>query len=140
MSWDSSTEVTFALGLSEPDDEQSLRRRVADRLGVSAETLPPVEVRKRSVDARRGRVRFQIVVGQELPEEEVGPLTAAQVAVALADVEQEGRQRLGPVRLLVQRQGLFEFAQLEGQLRLLEQRLGPLQVRDFLGEAVWTEE
>ncbi len=61
--WDSSTELSFSLGLSEADDESSLRAKMAARLGVAASSLPRVELRKRTVDARRGRVRFHVVVG-----------------------------------------------------------------------------
>ncbi len=51
------------MGLSEPDDESSLRAKMATRLGVTPASLPRVELRKRTVDARRGRVRFHVVVG-----------------------------------------------------------------------------
>ena len=61
--WDVSTELSFSLGLSEADDESALRKKMAARLGVAASSLPRVELRKRSVDARRGRVRFHVVVG-----------------------------------------------------------------------------
>ena len=39
------------------------RRELAAQLGVAPAELPPLEVRKRSIDARRGRVRFHLVVG-----------------------------------------------------------------------------
>ena len=60
---DTSTELSFSMGLSEPDDESSLRAKMATRLGVTPASLPRVELRKRTVDARRGRVRFHVVVG-----------------------------------------------------------------------------
>jgi uncharacterized FAD-dependent dehydrogenase len=50
--------------LAAPADEPAqLIKKLAAQLGTSPEALPPIEVRKRSLDARRGRVRFHIVVG-----------------------------------------------------------------------------
>ena len=40
-----------------------LARKLAAKIGGSPAELPPLEVRKRSLDARRGRVRFHLVVG-----------------------------------------------------------------------------
>jgi len=40
-----------------------LARKLAARLGGSPAELPPLEIRKRSLDARHGRVRFHVVVG-----------------------------------------------------------------------------
>ena len=37
--------------------------RLAEQLGVEPAALPPLELRKRSIDARRGRVRFHVVLG-----------------------------------------------------------------------------
>jgi uncharacterized FAD-dependent dehydrogenase len=60
-------EFTVELELDElasPDDEPAvLAGRLAARLGASPLELPPLEVRKRSLDARRGRIRFHFVVG-----------------------------------------------------------------------------
>jgi uncharacterized FAD-dependent dehydrogenase len=60
-------DVTIELELDElvsPADEPALlTRKLAAQLGASPEALPPLEVRKRSLDARRGRIRFHIVVG-----------------------------------------------------------------------------
>jgi uncharacterized FAD-dependent dehydrogenase len=50
--------VTVELGLDEPDSTAELRARVARKLGLSSEELPRTELRKRSLDARGGRVRF----------------------------------------------------------------------------------
>jgi len=61
--WDLTTEMSFSLGLSEADDETALRARMAEKLGVPPSSLPAVEIRKRSVDARHGRVQFQVVSG-----------------------------------------------------------------------------
>jgi uncharacterized FAD-dependent dehydrogenase len=50
--------------LASPADEPGqLARKLAAQLGAPAAELPPLEVRKRSLDARRGRIRFHIVVG-----------------------------------------------------------------------------
>jgi uncharacterized protein len=54
-------EVSLELGLDEPRDPASLRQRVARQLGIDAEALPAVILRKRSLDCRRGRVRFHLL-------------------------------------------------------------------------------
>jgi hypothetical protein len=60
-------DVTIELELDElasPADEPKLLAvKLAAKLGGSPAELPPLEVRKRSLDARRGRVRFHLVVG-----------------------------------------------------------------------------
>lgn len=56
------TEITLDVGLDEPGDAASLRARVARDLGTSEESLPSLTVRKRSLDARRGRVHFQVLL------------------------------------------------------------------------------
>ena len=50
------------LGLDEPDDDDALRALAARQLGVPAEELPPLRLLKRSIDARRGRVRFHLLL------------------------------------------------------------------------------
>jgi uncharacterized FAD-dependent dehydrogenase len=55
-------ETTLELGLDEPDDEAHLRARVADKLRVPESDLPVIALRKRSIDARRGSVRFHVLV------------------------------------------------------------------------------
>jgi uncharacterized FAD-dependent dehydrogenase len=45
------------------DRPAALAQRLAARLGISPDELPALEVRKRSLDARRGRIRFHVVVG-----------------------------------------------------------------------------
>jgi uncharacterized FAD-dependent dehydrogenase len=62
MSSSVSKEVSLEFGLDEPTDESHLRERVARSLGVTAEELPPVALRKRSIDARRGSVRFHLLL------------------------------------------------------------------------------
>lgn len=51
------------LELDEADDPALLARRLAAQVGVAPEALPALEVRKRSIDARRGRIRFHFVLG-----------------------------------------------------------------------------
>ena len=60
-------EITLELGLDEPQDEENLRRLVQAKLGISAAQLPGVTVEKRSLDARRGRVRFHLQVALSDP-------------------------------------------------------------------------
>jgi uncharacterized FAD-dependent dehydrogenase len=60
---DGDVEVELDLGLDEPDDEAALRARVAAALLARPGELPPVEVRRRAIDARRGRVRFHLTIG-----------------------------------------------------------------------------
>jgi uncharacterized protein len=66
-------DVTIELELDElaslDDEPKLLAARVAAQLGGSPAELPPLEVRKRSLDARRGRVRFHLVVGVARPGE-----------------------------------------------------------------------
>jgi uncharacterized FAD-dependent dehydrogenase len=63
MALDPDQDYEVALELDEPDDPPTLARRLASRLGVAPGSLPALEVRKRSIDARRGRVRFHYVLG-----------------------------------------------------------------------------
>jgi hypothetical protein len=63
MKLDPEQDYSVELGLDEPDDPASLRALLAKQLRTRAETLPPLEVRKRSIDARRGRIRFHVVLG-----------------------------------------------------------------------------
>jgi uncharacterized FAD-dependent dehydrogenase len=60
-------EIEIDLGLDEPEDEAFLRARVAKRLGVEPEVLPPLELKKRSIDARKGRIRFHLTLGPRDP-------------------------------------------------------------------------
>jgi uncharacterized protein len=60
---DPEQDYEVALELDEPDDPATLASKLASRLGVAPGSLPQLEVRKRSIDARRGRVRFHFVVG-----------------------------------------------------------------------------
>ncbi len=72
--------MELELGLDEPDDEASLRRRAARALGVAESALPVVEIRRRSIDARKGRVRFKLLVGFEASRGELGGAPPREVA------------------------------------------------------------
>ncbi len=54
-------ELTLELGIDAPQDAASLRERVAHKLRVDASELPAVVLRKRSLDCRRGRVRYHLL-------------------------------------------------------------------------------
>ena len=55
-------EISLELGLDEPSDDAHLRNRVARALGIAAESVPALVLRKRSLDARRGAVRFHVLL------------------------------------------------------------------------------
>lgn len=65
-------ELSLELGLDEPDDPDALRARAAKALGVPADALPAVALRRRSIDARRGRVRFQLLLSLGAKDEPLG--------------------------------------------------------------------
>lgn len=54
--------IQLELGLDSDDDLASLARRAAKKLGLSVEELGEIEILKRSIDARRGRVRIHYLV------------------------------------------------------------------------------
>lgn len=56
------SEIEIELGLDEADDAESIRRKAALRVGVAPEDLPEVALRKRSIDARRGKVVFRLLL------------------------------------------------------------------------------
>jgi len=60
-------EIEIDLGLDEPADQGALRARVAARLAVPAEELPAIELKKRAIDARGGRVRFHLTLAPHDP-------------------------------------------------------------------------
>ena len=61
-------ELALELALDEPSDDAHLRARAARSLKISEDRLPPLTLRKRSIDARRGVVRFRLLL--ELGAEE----------------------------------------------------------------------
>ncbi len=63
MKFDPERDYTLELELDEADDLPALVKKLAAQIGITPERLPQIEVRKRSIDARRGRVRFHLIVG-----------------------------------------------------------------------------
>jgi uncharacterized FAD-dependent dehydrogenase len=60
---DTDRDYTVELELDAPDDLESIACKLASQLAVSREQVGELEIRKRSIDARRGRSRFHYVVG-----------------------------------------------------------------------------
>ena len=56
-------ELELELELDAADDEAALAAAAAARLGVLPKLVPPLEVRRRAIDARRHRVRLHLTVG-----------------------------------------------------------------------------
>ncbi len=75
-------ELELDLGLDEPDDEDSLRARAARMLHTRPEAIPFVAIRKRSIDARKGHVRFHVLLGLS-PEEGTAGAGAPQLGLPL---------------------------------------------------------
>jgi uncharacterized FAD-dependent dehydrogenase len=73
-------ELTVELGLDEANDPESLRLRVAKTLGVPVDDLPGIALRKRSLDARRGRVRFHALVALGARSETLGGALPREVS------------------------------------------------------------
>lgn len=61
-------ELELDLGLDESDSPEALRSRVARELARPEGELPEIVVRRRSIDARRGRVRFHVLLGLGEPD------------------------------------------------------------------------
>ncbi len=60
-------EIEIDLGIDEPEDEASIRRRVAKRLGIDEQQVPALELKKRAIDARKGRIRFHLTLSPADP-------------------------------------------------------------------------
>lgn len=74
-----SEEVSIEVGLDDVDNPEAVRRLVARALGRDAADVPEWTVRRRSLDARRGRVTFHLVLAlgaREAPRP-VGPAPKA---------------------------------------------------------------
>jgi hypothetical protein len=72
--------LELVLGLDEADDDDALKRLVARKLGVAVTEVPCARIARRVIDARKGRVRFQLVVATTPPpaREQLGlPLPVA---------------------------------------------------------------
>ena len=78
MRLDPDRDYSVEIGLDDPDDPVSIAQRLAEQLEVPVNALPPLELRKRSIDARRGRIRFHLVVGAAR-NEQVGGAALKQV-------------------------------------------------------------
>ena len=65
-------EVEIELGLDEADDDETIRRKAARRIGVSPSDLARLTLRKRSIDARRGRVVFRLLLEVDPEPHELG--------------------------------------------------------------------
>ena len=55
-------EIEIELGLEEADDDAAIRLKAARRVGVDVSDLPELGLRKRSIDARHGRVKFRLLL------------------------------------------------------------------------------
>ncbi|MEO5729327.1 MAG: hypothetical protein ABI134_24540, partial [Byssovorax sp.] len=55
-------ELSLDFAFDEPTDEVHMRARVARAVGIAVDELPPVALRKRSIDARHGVVRFHLLL------------------------------------------------------------------------------
>jgi uncharacterized protein len=64
---DRDRDYTVELDLDAADDREAIARKLAEQLGIGRDQLGELEIRKRSIDARRGRIRFHFVVG--VPED-----------------------------------------------------------------------
>jgi uncharacterized protein len=69
---ESDRDYTVELDLDEADDMAAVSRKLAAQVGVAASALPAIELRKRSIDARRGRIRFHFVLGVAGPTSALG--------------------------------------------------------------------
>jgi uncharacterized FAD-dependent dehydrogenase len=74
-------EVAIELGLDEPDDAAALEQRVARVLGVAESDVPELVLLRRSLDARRGRVRFHLLLALGGPRAEPPLQTPRSVAL-----------------------------------------------------------
>jgi uncharacterized FAD-dependent dehydrogenase len=80
MSLSADQDYTVEIGLDEPDDPETLRKKLAQQLEVAVGKVPALEVRKRSIDARRGRVKFHLMVGVKGAEEPIGGAPVREVS------------------------------------------------------------
>jgi len=85
-------EFQVTLGLDEADDAEALRHKASQALGRPLADVPDVYVVRRSIDARRGRVRFELLlslapqgaIGGPLPREVSGSRRAIVVGAGPA--------------------------------------------------------
>ena len=74
------SELELVLGLDDADDPSALGIRVARALGRPLEAVPPFVLLKRSIDARRGRVVFRLLVGLDRTPGPLGEPLPREVA------------------------------------------------------------
>ncbi len=55
--------LDITISLAESDDIATLTRHAAKKLGVSVRDVPPLEIKRKSIDARRGAVNFVFTLG-----------------------------------------------------------------------------
>ena len=63
--------IELTLGLDESEEPEDLQRKAARKLRMSAADLGEIEVLRRSIDARRGRVRICYLLRRR---QEAGPM------------------------------------------------------------------
>lgn len=54
--------VELVLGLDDPDDADALRAAASTKLGLAPDALGPLRLQKRSLDCRKGRIRFHLLL------------------------------------------------------------------------------
>ena len=59
--------VELTLGVDDADDDAALKRAVAKKLGVNVADVPLARIARRVIDARKGSVRFHLVVSTTPP-------------------------------------------------------------------------
>ncbi len=66
--------LELTLGLDDADDDDALRARIAQLLRVPKDAVPQARIARRVIDARKGKVRFNVVVATTPPprKEELG--------------------------------------------------------------------
>jgi uncharacterized FAD-dependent dehydrogenase len=64
-----SESIELVLNLDDDEQIESLQRRAAKKLRVSVDELGPIEILKRSIDARHGKVRFRYLVRRQQEQE-----------------------------------------------------------------------
>ncbi len=72
MRIDPDRDIEVEVGLDEATDEVAIRAAVGQKIAASPADLPALEVRRRVLDARRGRVRFHLIVGAAGESRELG--------------------------------------------------------------------
>jgi uncharacterized protein len=86
-------EVTVEFGLDDPTDNDALRSRVARQTGIAQGDLPELVVLRRSLDARHGRARFRVLVGERTADTR----TAAHPELGHPDPKEVGPRRVAIV-------------------------------------------